>query len=106
VTLAQLSIPPPTPRILDYPGLATVAFVVVFSTAMLFVASKFDPTKGTLTISLMVVLGFLATVAFCLLFTVPTDEITSAVLGGLVASFGAVVAYWLMPRRGNGDGPH
>jgi hypothetical protein len=33
------------------------------------------------------------------LFTIPTDEITSGAIGGLVAAFGAVVAYWLSRGR-------
>jgi hypothetical protein len=94
-----MDIPPPTPKVLDYPGLATVAFAALFTTAMLFVAGKLDPTGGVLTISLLIVLGFLAVVAFCLFFTVPTDEITSAVLGGLTLAFGAIIAYWLGKPR-------
>ena len=87
--------PPPIPRIVDYPGSVAIGLGVVFTTILVFVASRFDPTAGTLTISILVVLAFIATVVFCLFFTVPNDEITSAVLGGLVASFGAVVAHWL-----------
>jgi uncharacterized BrkB/YihY/UPF0761 family membrane protein len=87
--------PPPIPRIVDYPGSVAIALGVVFTTILVFVASRFDPTAGALTISILVVLAFIATVVFCLFFTVPNDEITSAVLGGLVASFGAVVAHWL-----------
>jgi hypothetical protein len=86
---------PPIPRILDYPGLMTALFGCIFTGILLLVATKFDPTGGPLTISLLVVLAFIGTVAFCLFFTIPNDEITSAVVGGLVASFGAVIAYWL-----------
>jgi uncharacterized BrkB/YihY/UPF0761 family membrane protein len=86
---------PPVPKIVDYPGSVAIALGVVFTTILVFVASRFDPTAGTLTLSILVVLAFIATVVFCLFFTVPNDEITSAVLGGLVASFGAVVAHWL-----------
>jgi hypothetical protein len=89
---------PPIPKILDYPALMTVSFGVLFTTLLVIVATKFDPTQGPLTISLLVVLGFIGTVAFCLFFTIPNDEITSAVIGGLVASFGAVIAFWLHPR--------
>lgn len=91
-------IPPPTPKIFDYPAMVAVSFAVVFTSALLFVAGRFDPTGGSLTISLMVVLAFIAVVVFCLFFTVPTDEITSAVIGGLVLAFGAVVAHWLTKR--------
>jgi hypothetical protein len=91
----NLVIPPPSPRIFDYPGAMTGVFLVTFATMLLFVAGKFDPTGGTLTISLLVTLAFIGTVTFCLFFTVPNDEITSGIIGGLVAAFGAVVAYWL-----------
>jgi drug/metabolite transporter (DMT)-like permease len=86
---------PPIPKILDYPGFTTALFGVLFTGILLLIATKWDPTQGPLTISLLVVLAFIGTVAFCLFFTIPNDEITSAVVGGLVASFGAVIAFWL-----------
>jgi drug/metabolite transporter (DMT)-like permease len=86
---------PPMPKVLDYPGLMTAIFAVIFTGILLLIAAKWDPTQGPLTISLLVVLAFIGTVAFCLFFTIPNDEITSAVVGGLVASFGAVIAFWL-----------
>lgn len=92
---SDLVIPPPTPKLLDYP--ASVGLVIAVGlTALLLVAAKhFDPTGGTLTISLLVILAFLSLVTYCAFFTIPTDEITSGAIGGLVAAFGAVVAYWL-----------
>jgi hypothetical protein len=93
---------PPSPKLFDYPGATSGAFLIVFTACLLFVAGRFDPTSGTLTISLLVVLAFIGTVIFCLFFAVPTDEVTSAAVGGLVAAFGAVVAYWLGRGR---EGP-
>jgi hypothetical protein len=91
---------PPVPKLMDYPGAIGVSFLIVFTTAMLFVASKYDPTGGVLALSLLVVLAFVGVVIFCLFFTVPNDEITSAVVGGLTAAFGAVMAFWLgRPRN-------
>jgi drug/metabolite transporter (DMT)-like permease len=90
---------PPFPKILDYPALMTITFGVLFTGLLLLIAAKWDPTQGPLTISLLVVLAFIGTVAFCLFFTIPNDEITSAVVGGLVASFGAVIAFWLGKPR-------
>ena len=95
MTPAELVIPPPSPKILDYPTSIGIALEIVFVAILLFVAGRFDPTAGVLTISLLIVLAFIGTVIFCVFFTVPTDEATSAVIGGLTASFGAVVAYWL-----------
>lgn len=92
---SDLVIPPPTPKIMDYPASVGLIIAVVLVTCLLVVASKFDASGGTLTISLLVVLSFLGLVTFCAFFTVPTDEITSGAIGGLVAAFGAVVAFWL-----------
>ena len=87
--------PPPVLKSLDYPVLLTIAFAVLFTGILLVIAKNFDPSGGGLTISLLVVLAFIAMVIYCLLYTIPNDEITSAAAGGLVASFGAIVAYWL-----------
>jgi hypothetical protein len=87
--------PNPLPKLMDYPASIGLAVVVMLTTILLVVVSKFDASGGTLTISLLVVLAFLALVTFCALFTIPTDEITSGAIGGLVAGFGAVVAHWL-----------
>jgi hypothetical protein len=95
----DLVIPPPTPKIMDYPASIGLIIAVVLVTILLVVTSRFDATGGTLTISLLVVLSFLGLVTFCAFFTVPTDEITSGAIGGLVAAFGAVVAYWLGRRK-------
>jgi hypothetical protein len=90
---------PPIPKIMDYPASVGLIIAVVLVTMLLVVTSRFDPTGGTLTISLLVVLGFMSLVTFCAFFTIPTDEITSGAIGGLVAAFGAVVAYWLSRGR-------
>lgn len=93
--MAEFVNAPPMPKLLDYPASLGLAIAVVLTTILLIVTSRFDATGGVLTISLLVVLAFLGLVTFCALFTVPTDEITSGAIGGLVAAFGAVVAYWL-----------
>jgi uncharacterized BrkB/YihY/UPF0761 family membrane protein len=88
------------PKVGDYPAAVGVAFAVAFTAVLVVVAAKLDPTMGVLTISLLVVVAFIATVLFCLFFTVPNDEINSAAVGGLIAAFGAVVAHWLGKRNG------
>jgi uncharacterized BrkB/YihY/UPF0761 family membrane protein len=95
MTPGELVIPPPTPKMGDYPVLFTIGGAVIFTMVAVFFATRFDPTLGVLTISLLVVVAFLGVAVFCLFFTVPNDEITSGVLGGLIASFGAVIAHWL-----------
>jgi hypothetical protein len=96
----DLVIPPPTPKLMDYPASIGLVLAVVMTSVLLVVAGKFDPTGGTLTISLLVILAFLGLVTFCAFFTIPTDEITSGAIGGLVAGFGAVISYWLSRPRG------
>ena len=95
----DLVIPPPSPKILDYPASIGLVIAVGLTTITLVVANKFDATGGTLTVSLLVVFGFLGLVTYCAFFTIPTDEITSGAIGGLVAQFGAVVVYWLSRNR-------
>lgn len=91
----DLVVPPPTPKIMDYPASVGLIIAVILTTILLVVTSKFDATGGVLTVSLLVILAFLAVVTFCAFFTVPTDEITSGAIGGLVAAFAQVVAFWL-----------
>jgi uncharacterized membrane protein YjjB (DUF3815 family) len=90
---------PPIPKLFDYPTTVAVIIGALATAFILVVANRFDQSGGTLTISIMVVLAMLAASTFTMLFSVPTDEITSAVVGGLVAAFGAVVAYWLGRRK-------
>jgi hypothetical protein len=105
MTPADLVIPPPTPKMFDYPGATGVGFLILFTAIVLFVAGKFDPTEGVLTLSILVVLAFCGVVVFCLFFTVPNDEITAGVVGGLTAQFGAVIAFWLGRKWGDRHGP-
>jgi hypothetical protein len=85
----------PPVAVLNYPIALGAILSVVLTAAVLYVAGKFDPTKGPLTISVLIVLGMLGSVGYCLMFTIPPDDITPGVVGGLTAGFGAVVAYWL-----------
>jgi hypothetical protein len=100
--LAQL---PPTAstKIVDYPGVVACIGIATVTAGLLWVINRYDATGGTLTISLIVVLAFVAVVAFSLLYNIPSDdEVTPGVVGGLVAAFGAVVAFWLGRSR---EGP-
>jgi uncharacterized BrkB/YihY/UPF0761 family membrane protein len=92
---SELVVPPPVVKTVDFPVGVTISFAVLLTVVLIFVAGRFDPTFGILTISLLVVVVFLSVVVFCLFFTIPNDEITSGVVGGLIAAFGAVVAHWI-----------
>jgi len=95
---------PPIPKILDYPVTVGIALDILFITFLLVVVYKFDKSQGILTISLLVILAFIGLAIFCVFFAVPADEITSAVIGGLVAAFGAVIAHWIGKTNGHDKG--
>lgn len=95
MTPAEVVNPPPPVAIFNYPAAVGVALTVVLTAVILAVAGRFDRTGGPLTISVMIVLGMLGATAYCLVFTIPADDITPGIVGGLTAGFGAVVAYWL-----------
>lgn len=84
----------------SYPAAVFAACVVSFTALLLVVSGRYDPTRGPLTISLMITIGMLGATAYCLIFTIPADDITPSVVGGLTAGFGAVLAYWF--GRGKG----
>lgn len=94
----HLVVPPPMPRIFDYPIAVGIGVEIFAVAGLLLIAGRFDTTGGSLTVSLLITLTFCGTVAFSLFFTVPQDQTTSAVIGGLVAGFGAVITYWLKPK--------
>lgn len=97
--------PPPPTAVLPYPAAATIVVTALVTGLILFLAGKLDRTGGPLTISVMIVLGMLGTTAYCLVFTIPPDDITPSVVGGLTAGFGAVVVYWLGRATGGPPPP-
>ena len=103
--MADVVNPPPAVTISNYPSAVTVCVGVVFTCILLFFVGKFDPTRGPLTISILIVLAMMGTIAYVLVFTVPQDDITPAVVGALSAGFGAVVAYWLGRATGGPSPP-
>lgn len=95
MTVADLVNAPPPVSLVNYPIAIGSVLAVVLTALTLYIAGKYDPTQGPLTISILIVLGMLGSVSYCLMFTIPPDDITPGVVGGLTAGFGAVVAYWL-----------
>jgi hypothetical protein len=79
----------------NFPATIIVGSTVLLTSILLVVSNKFDTSGGVLTISLLITTGMLGAIAYCLIFTIPQDDITPGVVGGLTAGFGAVVAYWL-----------
>ena len=98
-------VPPPKFTFTDYPATVAVGLVTLGAVFLLIVTSRFDPTKGALTISFLIVLAVIGVLAYSVTVTVPRDETTAAVIGALMAAFGGVVTYWLKARDGGGNGP-
>ena len=94
---------PPKAEIVNYPALVAIGVTVIGSVILLLFASRFDHTKGALTISLLIVLAVVGVLAYSVTVTVPRDETTAAVIGALTAAFGGVITYWLK-NRSNGNG--
>jgi hypothetical protein len=83
----------------NFPATIVVGSTVILTALLVFVAGRFDPTQGVLTISLLITVGMLGAIVYCLIFTIPNDDITPGVVGALTAGFGAVVAHWLGHRQ-------
>jgi uncharacterized BrkB/YihY/UPF0761 family membrane protein len=105
VTAEELVIPPPTPRLIPYPGLIGIAALIVFTAGLLIIIDRFDGSHGILAISLLIVLAFIGVTIFCLFFTIPNDQVTAGVIGGLIAAFGAVVAHFIGKSNGTNGPP-
>jgi uncharacterized BrkB/YihY/UPF0761 family membrane protein len=93
MTESELVIPPPSAP--QYPIIIGLCIGAALTVILIFVISRFDRTGGALAISLMIILGFLAIAAFSVYYTIPQDPSTSAIIGALVSSVGAIIAYWL-----------
>jgi hypothetical protein len=107
MTASDVVNPPPSVPVL--PTGLMVAVAVLLTILLIVVSARFDKTGGVLTISLLIVVAFIGAVGYCLLFTVPIDEVTPSVVGGLTAGFGAVCAHWLGKINGassNGAAAH
>lgn len=86
-------------RGLPYPVLFGALTVAAMTAALVFLAGRFDATQGALTVSLVIVVTFAGAVFISMASTVPQDEATAAIIGGLVSAVGATVAFWLT-RKG------
>ena len=99
MTEAEFVNPPLVTGVGNFPATIILASTVLFASILVIIAGKFDPTQGVLTLSILITLGMLCSIAYCLIFTIPADDITPGVVGGLTAGFWAVVAYWLGRAR-------
>jgi hypothetical protein len=91
--------PNPLPRVLSYPVAVGIVMAVVVTSLLLIVSNKFDPTGGVYTISILILIAFLGELIYTSIFSVPTDEVTASIIGGLIAAVGSIVTYWLSRGR-------
>jgi hypothetical protein len=107
VTVADVVNAPIVTGVGNFPATIIVTSTVIMTAVLVVIAGRFDPTRGPLTLSILITLGMLGAIAYCLIFTIPNDDITPSVIGGLTAAFGAVLAYWFgrpTPPRHPSDG--
>ena len=78
-------VPPPKLQYVDFPATVAISAAVLGALALLLFVDRLDPTKGALTVSLLVVLAFIGVLAYSVTVTVPRDETTAAVIGALTA---------------------
>lgn len=99
---AQTALPrfPDLPKLLNYPVTVGLAIEVVCIVVLLLASRRFDPTQGQLTIALLIVVAMIGLSIYSVLFSIPQDEETATIIGGLVAAFGAVVAFWVRGKNG------
>src|SRR5215469_12951109 len=69
----------------------TVALVTAF---IVFIAKRYDPTKGLLTVSILVTQGFVTAAFASMIYDVRQNPITEILVGALATSMGAVIAHW------------
>lgn len=89
---------PRATQLTNYPVVVTAVLMAFFVGLLLFLSFRYDTTRGTLTISLLVVATFVGSLALALRFQIPQDPETAALIGGVIAAMGGVVTYWLTPR--------
>jgi sugar phosphate permease len=89
----------------NFPATIVLTSTVILTAVLLVVSGRFDATGGALTLSILITLGMLGAITYCLIFTVPADDITPGVVGGLATGFGAVIAYWFGNARSGANPP-
>ena len=77
---------------IPYPAFLTAAGVLAASRHM-------DTTGGLLTISILLILAFIAATFASMIYAIPQVPSTDILVGSLATALGAVVAYWLGNRK-------
>ena len=80
-------------------GFIAAITVAAMTVVIVMVARRFDRTGGMLTISILVVQGFITGVYGAMLYEIRQNPITEILVGALATSMGAVIAHWVGGTR-------
>lgn len=86
---------------MPYPVLASIIAVAALTVTIVYFVIRLAPEHGPLVISVLVVVAFIGATGTAMIYTIPSDEATSVLVGALTSGFAAVVTYWLS-RKSNG----
>ena len=81
--------------------MVTAGGIAVLTILVMIVAHRFDGSGGWFTLSVMMVLGFIAVTLASMIYEVPQTPTTEILLGSMSTSVGAIVAFWM--SRGDKD---
>lgn len=85
---------------IPFPALFGAMVIAIMASVVLTVSWYFDQrTRGFLTISIVVVLSFVAATFASMIYTVPTSPVTEILVGALSTALGAVVSQWVGRER-------
>lgn len=73
--------------------------VAVVTAGIVAVSRKYDHTGGLLTLSCLIVQGFITASFASMIYNVQQNPITEILVGALATSMGAIVAYWMSGTR-------
>ena len=86
---------------LPYPALITAAGTGLLTILVIIGAYYFDRSHGLLTLSVLIIIAFIAVTLASMIYQVPQTPTTEILIGGLVSSVGGIVAYWMSKGRGD-----
>jgi hypothetical protein len=92
----------PWPSI-PFPAFVTAAGPVILTGLIVVVMHYFDASRGRTTISLLIVIAFVAAPFGAMIYPTQQTPIVEILIGGLSAALGAVAAHWLGIKPGQDD---
>jgi uncharacterized membrane protein YeiH len=88
---------------MPYLALIAAMAVMIASAALVTFARYFDPTRGAVTIAIIVVVGFITATYASMIYDIKQTPLTEILVGALAAALGGVVAHYLGTRESKGD---